>query len=810
MLNDLRYAARGLLHRPGLSLAVIIVLALGLGTVTAVFSVLDRALIRPLAMDGNGSRWTRVVINRGRDNGVNQNLSYPLFTDVRDRSGAFDQVLAHSPLSLTLSMGDEVERLDAGAISAGFFSALGIAIPLGREIQPVEDRPGAAEHVVVLSHALWQRRFGGDRAALNRTISLNGLPYSVIGVAPEGFLGPVRGTTEAAWIPITASNTAGDNAFGRRTVSWIDVLGRMLPGMDSTRAQAGLDLLGAQLAKDSLFSGTSRLTMADGSLGFTYLVSDLRRPLSILFGASALVLLIAGANLAGLLLARATTRQRELSIRLSLGATRWRIARLFLAEGTLLALLGAGAGLLVAAWIGNATPALRTLFGQELQLSGGIDLRAAALAAGLSLLLAAGIAASPVGWASTLELSRGLKDGGAAGSPGGVMRGRLVVAQLALAVVLVAGGLLLSVTTRKLSKVNPGYDPSGVMLAGVDLDARGYNGQRAIQFWENVIADLSAAPQIVAASVAQIITPSPGGIHYDQVGLQGSTVAPAQVEFDLNQVGPGYFTTLDIPVSQGRGFTTSDRRGAEQVAVINQAMARKYWADQSPIGRQMWLDGDSTKPGVMVVGIVPDGKYRSLRESPLPVVFLSALQQPPITATLLVRARSGVSEATVAGLIRAAVRQLDPGLPVYDLRPLSSHLALASATERLLAFLATMYAVLATVLAAVGLFGLLSYHVARRTHDIGIRLALGAEPTLIRREVVRQGLVHGLVGVGLGLGLSLAVSRWIASFLYDVSPLNPLILIAVAAVMLGVTLTASWWPAARAARVDPLVALRSE
>jgi predicted permease len=629
-------------------------------------------------------------------------------------------------------------------------------------------------------------------------------------VAPEGFLGPVRGSSEAAWIPVTGTAVAGDNAFTRRTVSWLDVLGRLMPGMDSTRAQAGLDLLGTQLARDSLFSSTSRLTMADGSLGFTYLVSDLRRPLSVLFVASGLVLLIAGANLAGLLLARATTRQRELSIRLSLGATRWRIARLFLAEGVMLALFGAAAGLLVAAWIGNVSPAVRTLFGQELQLSGGIDLRTALVTGLLSLVLAACIAASPVSWASTLELSRGIKDGGGSGTPGGALRGRLVTAQLALAVVLVAGGLLLSVTTRKLSRVNPGYDPSGVMLAGVDLGARGYNGERARQFWENVITDLSATPQIAGASVAQIVTPSPGGIHYDQVGLEGSAVLPAQVEFDLNDVGPGYFSTLGIPVSQGRGFTNDDRRGAEAVAVINQAMAKKYWAGQSPLGRHMWFDGDSTKPGITVVGIVPDGKYRSLREDPLPAVFLPALQQAPINGTLLVRSRNGVSESTVAGLIRASVRRLDPGVPVYDLRPLSAHLSLASATERLLSFLATMYAALATVLAAVGLFGVLTYHVARRTNEIGIRLALGAEPARIRREVVRQGLVHGVVGVVLGLGLSLGASRWVGALLYDVSPLNPLILIGVSAVMLVVTLTASWWPAARAARVDPMVALRSE
>jgi putative ABC transport system permease protein len=602
MLNDLRYAVRSLIHRPGLSAAVILVLSLGLGTVTAVFSILDRALVRPLATDGNGSRWTLVVIDRGQGNGVNSNLSHPLFADVRDRSGAFDRVLAHSPVSLTLRVGDEVERLDAGAVSAGFFGALGLALPLGREILPVEDRPGAAEHVVVLSHSLWQRRFAGDRAVLGRPISLNGDPYTVVGVAPEGFLGPVRGTSQAAWIPVTASTTAGTDAFTRRTVSWLDVMARLAPGIDSTRAQSGLDLLAAQLAKDSLFSGTSRLTIADGSTGLSYLVGGLQRPLATLFGASVLVLLIAGANLAGLLLARATTRQRELSIRLSLGASRWRIARLFLTEGFVLAILGAAGGLLVATWIGSAAPALRTLFGQELQLSGGLDLRAAALSGGLALLLAALIAASPAAWASTLELSRGLKDGGGPGAPGGAMRGRLVVTQLALAVVLVVGGVTFGVTTRRLAAVNPGYRADGVMLAEVDLDAKGYRRAQAGQFWENVIADLANSPQVAGVSVAQIITPSPGGIHYDQVPLQGSATPPAQVEFDLNMVGPGYFNTLEIPVKAGRAFTLSDRMGSEPVAVVNQAMVRRYWAGQSPIGRRMWLDSDTTKAGTTVIG----------------------------------------------------------------------------------------------------------------------------------------------------------------------------------------------------------------
>jgi putative ABC transport system permease protein len=809
LLDDVRYALRSLALRPGFSTAVVLVLALGLGAVTAVFSVLDRALMRPLAVDGNGARWVRVLLARDGGTRLAENLSYPLFEDVRDRAGAFDRVLAHNSLSFTLNVGGEVERVDGGAVSAGFFSALGLALPLGREILPVEDRPGAAERVVILSHALWQRRFGGDRGVLGRLVSLNSVPFTVVGVAPAGFLGPVRGASEAAWIPLAASSTAGGpDVFTRRTVSWLDVMARLAPGSDRTRAQAGLDVLGRQLARDSLFPADSRLVVAEGAAGLTYLVRDLQRPMALLFGASVVVLLIAGANLAGLLLARAATRQRELAIRLALGASRFRIARLFVTEGLVLALLGAAAGLVVASWLADAAPALRTMFGQELQLSGGLDLRSAVVSGTLALVLAAMIAASPVAWASSLSPSSGLKEGFA--TAGGVLRGRLVVVQLALAVVLVAGGFLLGFTTRRLAAVDPGYRPEGVLLAEVDLAAAGYKGEEAANFWRTVLAELRGSALVGDATVAQTVTPSPGGMHYDHVLLDGSAFTPDQVDFDLNLVGPHYFGTLGVPVLAGRDFSEQDRRGSERVAVVNREMARRYWGDQSPLGRRIWLAGDTTQPPVTVVGIAADGKYRSLKEDPLPVVFLSALAQPPMTGTLLVRVRPGASTGTLGPLIREVVRRLDASLPVYDLRPLSSHLALASATERLLSFLAGLYAVLATLLAAVGLFGLLSYHVARGTHEIGIRLALGAEPARIRHQVVRQGLGYGVAGMIGGLVLSLAAGHWITALLYGISPLDPRILLGVAGLMLLVVLGASWWPAARAARVDPMVALRAE
>ncbi len=810
-LSDLRYAARSIRRNPWLSLVIVVVLAFGFGIVTAVFSVLDRALLRPLPSGSDPDRWVQIVVGREGQAHANANLSYPLYRDVRDRTRAFDAVLAHAPTNLTLQLGDEAIRLEAAGVSAGFFTALGVRFSLGREISTEEDVPGAGQPVAVLSHALWRTRFGADSAVLGRAVTLNGSPFIVIGVAPRDFLGPVRGAAEDAWIPITATTIPGlSDLYQRRSVSWLDVLARIAPGTSRTGAAAQTLGLSGALVADSLLPAGSRILLRDGAAGFTDLVGDLRQPLGVLFAASLIIVAIAGLNLAGLLLARATTRQWELAIRVALGATRGRLARLFLAEGALLALLGAGAGLGVAAWLATTAPTLRTLFGAQLLIPEGLDLRAFGLLALLALGVAAGIAAGPAFWSSRLEVGSGFRAATTSGDPAGQrLRTRLVVAQLSLAVVLVFTGGLLAVTTRRLASVRPGYDPAGIQLSTVDLQARGYTDARAMQFWEEMVRRLSGSPLVDGASVTRIVNPSRGGMRLEATALEASAVPREQVQFDLNMVGPGYFRLLGIPVLRGRAIETIDRGEAPLVAVINDAMARRYWPDQSALGRGIFLSGDSTRPAV-VVGVVADGKYRSLREGPTPVVYLSALQDPPLTGTLLVRARAGTEPASVAALIRQTVRELDVGLPVFAVRSLAGHLELASNTERLLSFLALLYAGLAAALAAVGLFGLLSYAVQRQTREIGIRLALGADPSRIRRQVVWQGLGRGLIGIGLGLGLSIMSGRWVRAILYDVSPFDPLILLGVAGLMLAVALAASWLPAMRAARVDPMAALRSE
>ena len=803
--SDLRLAVRSLLRTPGFVLSVVAILALGIGTVTAVFGMLDQVALQPLAARDAG-RWTHLVKARP-DGSVASDLSYPLFRLVRDQTAVFDALVAHVSLTLTLGDAGAVERIDAAGVTAGSFHALDIPLLLGRDFASDEDRPGAAAPVVVLGHGLWERRFGGDSAIVGKPVRLNGESYTVIGVAPPGFLGMVRGVREEAWIPVTATHDAGENAFTRTTVSWLDVLGRLAPGISRTSAIAQLNARQPDLVRDGYVGEGTRLELQDGSRGLTALVGALEQPLRILLAASVLVLLIACANLAGLWLARTAARHRQLSIRLALGASRLSLARLLLAEGLVLALAGGLAGLLVSQWLGALAPPLHTLFGAPLALAGS-DHRIPVFVAAAILLATALMVLGPALWTSGLRLGGSMREGApTADRVGG--RNVLVVVQVTLAVVLVSGAVLFGLTARRIAAVNPGYVPEGVLMASADAEAAG-EGLNVSAFWQNTLQRLRSDPAVASASLALTVTPSPGGSRFDGVPLEGVTLPVNDIGFDVNTVGPEYFETMGIPLLSGRGFGSADTRGSARVVVVNRELVRRYFGGVSPLGRHVWLSGDTAEPGAEIIGVVPDGKYRSLREAPLPVLYRAALQSPPLAATLLVRARSGTVSAALGETIRRAVREADPRIPVYGIQPLEEQLRLARSTESLLAYLASLYGVLALVLAAVGLFGLLSYSVARRTREIGVRVALGAQPFAIRGLVVRQGLARAVVGLVCGLVLTAALGQILRARLFEVAPLDARVLGGVAVVVLAVAVAASWWPAARAARVDPVVALREE
>ena len=808
LLQDLRYALRALARSPGFTAAVVLTLGLGIGTTAAVFGVLDRTVLRPLPVTAP-DRLVHAVIQRPRPGGgpgdvsINDNLSYPTFGDLQTRTTAFAGVVAHVAAPLALEAGGQTERIDAAGVSAGFFTTLGAPLALGRDIREDEDRPGAPVPVVILGNGLW-RRLAADPAILGRAVTLDGKPYTVIGVADAEFTGLTRGAVADAYVPVTTITSAGDNAFGRRTVSWLDVFARLAPNVSREQAVAAVTVLSRQLESAGLLPAGNRILLQDGSHGLQGLVAELARPLSVLMAAVLLVLVVACANVASLLTVRATARRREIAIRIAIGAGRRRLMRQLTTESLVLAVLGAVAGLIAAVWIVGLMPAVPTLFGAPLAIARGIDGRILAFTALVATATALGVGLLPAWRATRTDLVSGLKDGAAtAGRSRLGGRDALVAVQVAITFVLVVGAGLLVRTARSLRAVDPGYDPRNVLLAEVDLESRGWRGVAIVAFWNEVLQRLRENPEVSAASVTLTMVPTPGGSRWNGVPLEGYQETD-NVEFDANSVGPEYFAAMRIPVAAGRVFDDHDGRGAERVAVINETMARRYWPGRRPLGRHI---GDSLSAAT-VIGVVGDGKYRSLREAPRAVVYFSALQDPLSTATLIVRARHDPIPLTT--MVRQVVRDVDPQVPLFNVRTLNEHLALASARERLVAAVSVLFGSLALVLSLVGLSGLLAYAVSRRTGEIGLRMALGAAPSDVRAMILRRGMALAGVGLAVGVGLATLLGRFTAELLYGVAPIDPASYATAMLLIVGVAGVASALPARRAARVDPMVALRTE
>ncbi len=809
LLQDLRYAVRTLARTPTFTLAAVATLALGIGATTAIFTVLDRALIRRLPVEDPG-RLVHVVTER--DGGTNYNLSYPAFADLLTER-AFAGVAAHSAAILTLAVGDGVERVEGAAVSHGFFAALGVRLLAGREFTADEDRPGAAQDVVVLSHALWRRRFPGDPATVGATIRLNDRPFTVVGITAPAYTGLMRGAVEEAWIPLSLAGAFYAPDFAeRRGMSWLNVLARLAPGTSRAQATAALDVLDAQRRQDGRLPRTSRTRLLGGERGLLASVADLERPLNVLMAAVTLVLAIACANVAGLLLARASGRRREIAVRQSLGAGRSRLVRQLMTEGFVLAAAGSGAGLMVALWLGEALPIVRTGFGDPLAIPRGFDGRMLAFAALASVVTALAFGLLPALATTRPDVTRDLRDGGGlTARPGRRVGARdaLVVAQVALSVLVLAGAGVLVRSVLQLRAVPAGFDAGGVVLASFDLRSRGYDAEARRALYARTAEQLAALPGVDVASFASTITPNPGGSNWDGIRLEGSTANPDDVSFDVNQVGPSYFEALRIPVVAGRGILPTDRPGAPPVVVVNQAMARRYWPGQNPVGRRLWVGTDTTTPAVEIVGVVPDGKYRSLREEPSPMAYFPALRGAPWQATLIVRGAGG-DPGALAAAIRRAMREVDPQLPLFNLRTLEDHVAVAYSRETLVAALATGLGVVALALSAVGLFGLLSYAVARRTREIGVRVALGARRADVLRLVIGQGIARAALGVAIGVPAALVAVRFVRSLLFGVGPADPLAFATATAVLGVVALAACLGPAHRAARIAPMEALRHE
>jgi putative ABC transport system permease protein len=808
LLQDLRHAARMLLRAPGFTVVAVLTLGLGIGANTAIFSVVNGVLLRPLPFAEPDRVIQFGTIPSGEEPTAGY-LSPPDFVSLREGSRSFTDVVAFMAGGATLTGMDEPQRLDAAWVSAGFFELLGAEPVLGRTLRPEENEPGNTE-VAVLAHALWQQAFGADPAVIGRTVELNGVARTIVGVAPPGFGFPEE---RAVWVPLSYNETFSAGTDVNRRAQYLQVLARLQPGASLEEARAEAGTISARLER--AFPQTN----TNVALAFVpvreVLVGDVRTPLLILLGAVGLVLLIACTNVANLLLARAARREGEMAMRSALGAGRSRIVRQLLTESVLLGVLGGVLGLLLAIWGTALLTSLQPEGIPRLQEI-GVDGRVVAFTLGVSLLTGVVFGLIPALQVTRPNLMGSLREGGRgslSGRQGQRARNLLVVSEMALAVMLLVGAGLLMRSFLQLQQVDPGFRPQQTLAADLSLPDRSYpeEAQRA-EFYRSLLERIGGLPGVRAVGAVSML---PMGseqfiINYQVRGREPAAPGEA-VSLEVRIATPEYFRAMEIPLLRGRAFTEADHADAPQVALINETAARQIFPDEDPIGQFIalgWGIDEDRFAGGEVVGIVGDVRQFGPGADFAQEIYLPFAQIPLHDMTVV--ARTAGDPQALAGVMRGEVRTLDPALPVMDLRTLEHVVSRAVAQPRFYMLLLSLFAAVALALAAIGIFGVLAYLVTQRTREIGLRIALGADPGTVQRLVAGRALRLAIGGVVAGMLGALALTRVLESLLYGVSATDPLTFVAVSLILIGVALVASYLPARRAARVDPMVTLRAE
>ncbi len=805
--QDLRYGARMLARNPGFTAVAVLTLALGIGANTAIFSVVNAVLLRPLPFQ-KPDRLVFLQETARRETVETRPLSYPNFLDWREQNKSFGQMAAWDQITLSLSGEGEAERITGEAVSAGYFSLLGVQPILGRGFLPSEDATPEGDLVAILGYGLWQRRFEGNPQVVGETIRLDGRNYTVVGVAPEGFGGIGEGID--IWIPFT-SYAARQALLDRRGARWFFAVGRLRAGVTLEQAQAEMETIAGRLEQQypdpNQGRGARLLSLSDAFFG------DFEQPLLVLLGAVGFVLLIACANVASLTLARAIARQKEVAIRAALGAGRARIARQVLTESVLLAALGGLAGLLLALW---ATDFLMTLL---TQLPGIVEVRIDPFVLGFTFLLAV-LTGLVSGLAPALQLSRtnpqdSLREGGRgpeSGTGHTRLRNLLVVSELALALVLLIGAGLLLRSFQALITLDPGFRAEGVLTGRITLPNQEYSGGQLPVFSRELLDRMAVLPSVEVAALGTDF-PLGGSTAAMFVTIEGRPANDPTGEHRVysHRVSSDFFQALGIPLARGRTFSSQDTPEAPGVVIISESAAHRFWPGESPIGKRLMRGSfDPDNPWWKVVGVVGDVRYRTLAagQNNDPDVYFSLTQLP--TRFLGIVLRSAADARSLTSSLRAVIREMDPNLPLYQVSTMEVLLAEATAQDRITALLLGAFALTALLLASVGIYGVISYSVSQRTHEIGIRMALGAQRRDIFKLVVGQGMVLTLAGVGVGLAASFGLTRFLQSLLFGVSATDPVTFAGVALLLVAVALLACYIPARRATRVDPLVALRYE
>jgi len=817
--QDLRYAVRLFAKSPGFTFVVVLVLALGIGANTAIFSLVNAALLRPLSGVSNPDE---LVLLERTLNGHASSSGYPDYVDYRDSNSALAGLAAHCGTPLTFDNG-MTERLRGDLVSGNYFNVLGVKAALGRLITPDDDAEPGANPIAVLSYGFWLRDFGGASDVAGRTIRLNDYDFTIIGVAARDFGGTEKGSSFDVWIPIKMQAQAMPRTMGRvwfndRSAGWLTLFGRLKPGVSLDRAQTELATAAKQLEQSypNMNSGGSLVLLAGLGLDSEDRTS-LRNFLGLLAAAVVLLLLIACTNVANLLLVRATARRREIAVKLALGASRGRLVRQLLTEGILLSLAGGSLGVLLAPW---AAGLILTFQQPAYALRGmnvSLDWRVLAFTALLSVLTGVVFGLVPAVQASNPDLVTSLKEG-SPGSGGSKSRlqGRLVVAQIALSLLLLIGAGLAVRTMQKVLTLDRGFDSDNLVLMSVDLTIQHYSEARGRSFYEDLINRVEAIPGVVSASLAKTVPPNDWSDRLN-VFLPGDEPPPdvlrtrddLGLRVDANRIAPHYFRTLGIPIVEGREFNYSDRLGAAPVAIVSQKLAERIWPGESAVGKQLSVPfWHEPRPPVEIVGVARNTRYRSLLVDMPMLVYLPELQAYDGRATLVARVASNPSSFIPA--IRGEVAAVDKTLPVFGVKTMSEQIAATLWQQRMLVGLIGLFGALALVMAAIGLYGIMAHWVALKTREIGIRMALGARPSDVKQMVVRQGVWLAVQGIALGLVSAFALTRLMSSLLYGISATDPLTFVAASVLLAGVALGASFAPARRATKVDPMIALRCE
>jgi putative ABC transport system permease protein len=808
LFQDLRYALRQLRKSPGFAVVAVTTLALGIGANSAIFSVIDAVLLRPLPFHDPGRLVAVKTTEPGRLDNIG--VSYPAFLDWRSRNHVLDGISAFRVDDFTITGRAEPAHLTGAVVSANMFSVLGVAPVIGRDFVPAEDNPTGTGLPIILSHSLWQNRFGSDPNIAGQSLTVDGNPFTVVGVMPAGFQFPVQRTPVEFWTTIALDAQGSNPMTAQRGAAYLDAIARLKPQVALATAQTEMSELQSAVNMqypENRPKGISIVSEADAVVG------DMRRGLYILFGAVGLVLLIACANLANLLLARATARNREISVRSALGATRWMIVRQLLTESLLLAVAGAAAGLGLASW---GVRILTALAPDDLPriTESGLNLQVLIFTTLVAIFTGILFGLVPALQATKPDLAASLKEGGRSGTETVTrsrLRSALITTEMALAIVLlVAAGLLLR-SLLGLGKVDPGFAKNHVITFGLDLPGR-YGQPERVEFYRSLLAQVRATPGVHSASAAFPLPLSAGDVK-TSFEVEGRPVKGSELPVTtLHVIDNDYFLTLGIPLLRGRAFNLQDdAEGATPVVIISQTLAKQAFFGEDPIGRRIKPDissGKNNAPMRVVVGVAGDVKAEGLGSPSIAESYVPYAQLP--FAPMSVVVRTEIAPANMVPTLTTEVQSLDSALPLLHIKTLDEYVSDSIVGTRFEAVLLGTFGILAFLLTAVGLYGVISYTVAQRTRDIGIRLALGADRNAILGMVVKNGTLLAGAGTLIGLATAFLLTRLIASLLYGVGPTDPLTFLCVPIALIAVAMLASYVPARRAAKVDPMVALRYE